>query len=341
MSAPFAEDNSAVIHGFENLGNTCHFNSTLQALCAFRDFPAFVLNQRRKRSDNHLHNLLRSMALGVHVRRDSLEFAMRSLGSPFNEINPRTNIRYQQDASECFQKMFEQLGSKWMLPYQGNYRSRQNPLWEPFFVLPLHLSSNITSNFDDMIGDAGIVIDKAPSWLVVHLMRFAWKEHHLEKNIAHVIVPQEFTLPTHGNNESHYCLCASVNHVGSRADSGHYTCICRRLSSQMLTTWWKCTDHVVMEVDSHKSVSGSECYLLFFEKVGAPSNEKVVHERKEHESFVCVCEQKSNDLESDESTANGDLWARRKKHESFTSSDVNKNPSNSNESRVSVLESIK
>ena len=84
-----------------------------------------------------------------------------------------------------------------------------------------------------------------------------------------------------------------------------------------------------------------ECYLLFFEKVGAPSNEKVVHEQKEHESFVCVCEQKSNDLESDESTANGDLWARRKKHESFTSSDVNENPSNSNESRVSVLESIK
>ena len=330
MSAAIAVDYLSAPQGLRNLGNTCYFNSTLQALCALREFPEFVRNQRRMRSNGQLYDLLHSMVCGLQTNISLLEGAIDSLGSPFDEINPVTNIRYQQDASECFQKMFELLGLTWMLPYQGKCRSHQNSLWEPFFVLPLHLSSKRNIDFNVLVQESGIVIDQAPRWLVIHLMRFKWKVHQLEKNNAHVVAPEGFTLPIQGNSDSHYSLCASVNHVGRSADSGHCTCVCRRGGGEMRSSWWKCNDHVVTEVPSHEFASGKECYLLFFEKVALPSDGKRFHEEEEAEfclpvdedSSVSSCQQNSAEFDSDASNGDVHVCARRKKLECLRSWEV-------------------
>ena len=111
MSVPLRRNGGPRPEGLPNLGNTCYFNSILQALCSVPKFLEFICKQRRLRSDNQLHSLLRSMALGDVIEEGCLGTALNCLGSPFSDIDPKTLSYYQQDVEECLQRMFERLGS--------------------------------------------------------------------------------------------------------------------------------------------------------------------------------------------------------------------------------------
>ena len=89
-------------HGLFNLNNSCYLNSLLQSLISLPAFAHEVSQEEQIEDNSHLQFLLHCMAQGQVVERTHIAAAVHELGAPFNGGN-------QEDAMECFERIFESM----------------------------------------------------------------------------------------------------------------------------------------------------------------------------------------------------------------------------------------
>jgi len=120
---------------------------------------------------------------------------------------------------------------------------------------------------------------KLPQLLMVHLKRFEWlvaeapgEFYRVRKLSCMVDLPLEgldlgpqVAADAPQKEPLMYDLIAVVDHLGLRADEGHYTATCLRPDG-----WFRFDDVVVSPVAATDGVVNRQNYVLFFERRGAP-----------------------------------------------------------------------
>ena len=293
-------------HGLFNLNNSCHLNSLLQSLISLPAFAHEVSQEEQIEHNSHLQFLLHCMAQGQAVERTHIAAAVHELGAPFNGGN-------QEDAMECFERIFESMkaasstaaigtftGSFWN---KSECNECQTSTWvtEPFASLSLPLPRCDKVEFTELIQSflqtdtrsqykcrkckketnckGQMSIGAPPRCLVVQLKRYHW-DMGLRRPLkieSEVIIPDNFSLPFSENLEAHYSLCAVVHHKGDTPASGHYTSACLVQNTRDGPSWWLCDDIDVNPCFRIDAVNTSTSYMLFFQRVDA-SNEATVNE---------------------------------------------------------------
>ena len=262
--------------GLTNNGNTCYFNSAIQALLSIPDFRSFCIRNRNK------HNLLREF--------ESL-FSTQGIANPtplrreFAQASSFFRQYGQQDSHECLIEMIDVLqnilGKSFKL-FDGQLAThltcmnckKERTTKESFIDLSVPLTGpSVLDSLRSAYGSHEILEDpiecekcsastktfktvtiaKLPKVLVISLISLT-KTHRSQ-------IDEILTISNGDNTVSYasYVLVCVVYHIGN-FNGGHYYCNVRRDGR-----WFHIDDTTIHEIPSY-SQNTTSAYVLVYEK---------------------------------------------------------------------------
>jgi ubiquitin carboxyl-terminal hydrolase 14 len=199
----FVEDDTAAGHhdreimsnGLVNLGNTCYFNSVIQAL---RVSPEF--RERLFSCNAGLAKALAALYMQLDSTRDAVPpvhawTALMAQNPQFAQTTPQ-GFPMQHDAQEALTVVLGSIGE--LESTSGLFRGESvdsSGSSEPFLMLRCHISQEVTILEAGIerglgVGAEGRRISSLPQYLIVHMARFAWRQDTNEN--AKVLRPVSF-----------------------------------------------------------------------------------------------------------------------------------------------------
>lgn len=279
-------DDTQILIGLKNLGNTCYMNSVFQV---FRMLDS-VNNEIKSIDQSKIMDKLTKMIVQFYnhfpENLDELIDEIRKSNSYFNQKD-KYGFYQQQDAAEFWSyiiSLLSRYSSKindlFQIQFQVSSTGSDDVNYEVDDRLKCYIDSETTTieqgiSFDSNLEINGNIISKhkeitkLPDYLTIQLMRFDYKteesivakkvrniEHPLRIDIIKWVsqkIRSEIIDKREQDKESkdgYYCLKAIITHRGRTANSGHYIAHTRKGNK------WYCFD------DEKTSIVNDESRIL-------------------------------------------------------------------------------
>lgn len=279
------------ICGLRNLGNTCYFNATMQALASLDFFQKINTTTVDDNISKEVFQLLQRLRTGQGT------VTPRSLDSIVKKAQPQWEVGVQQDAHEFLTPLLSSLAEEMSTirdAVTGQIttqilckKSHSSSQTDDFTILHFSLENQgKTSSLDDLLSkfletqelqayeclscldthnrDSRIEatkqqkLTKVPRILIVQLERFNSKG---EKILAPIKYEKNWNLQT-GDVFQTFELKGVIHHQGNQLENGHYTATVLGSDAK----WYAISDSVISSSSNPHEPLGTE-YLLFYEEV--------------------------------------------------------------------------
>lgn len=268
--------------GFENIGNSCYINATLQVLFMIPEL-CDLINTISRENKLFLHNLYNLLRL-VTSKQPLMEIDFRNFRTAVFKTKGKgcftDNINQQQDAHEFLVFVLDQLGWNPLKTHTCTLFDNDTKKHFGDIQASNHLSIEMNegtleqmiisySAFEEMNEKISLKIDgemksvttckraiqinEYPPYLFVHLKRFKLVGEVMTKNSRRIELPLFKDLLI---AEKNYELIACINHHGDTIHIGHYTADIKKDTGE----WIHCNDKNLSKISVDRV--GSDAYIV-------------------------------------------------------------------------------